>query len=42
MADFKSGDGDNARLEFTTRESGQYYIIIRGGAGTYKLRVTEQ
>ena len=41
-ADSKSGDGGNVSPESTTRESGEYFIIIRGGTGTYTLRVTEQ
>ena len=42
LPDSKSGDGGIVSPDPTTRESGEYFIIIRGGTGTYTPRVTEQ
>ena len=42
-SDDNSGEGKNARLEFTPATAGTYYIEIKdpGGIGTYTLAVTE-
>ena len=42
LRDSNSGTGNNARPEFTVKESAIYYIAVTNALGTYTLSMAEQ